>query len=77
MGDKLTIRWEDQRIEAMAIRGQKEEGFKTLSDYVRTTIIRDRFLAGDKDARAIAKENVKKWFRGNLETNKQGKLVIE
>jgi len=77
MGDKLTIRWEDQRIEAMALRGMKEEGFGTLSAYVRSAIIRDRFLAGDKDARAIAKENVKKWYRGELETNKQGKLVIE
>lgn len=63
MGDKLTVRWDDPRIEAMALRGQKEEGFDTLSDYVRAAIVRDRFLMGDKDAKAIARENMLKWWR--------------
>jgi hypothetical protein len=63
MGDKLTVRWEDPRIEAMALRGQKEEGFDTLSDYVRAAIVRDRFLSGDKEAVTLAKENFLKWWR--------------
>jgi len=66
MSEKLTVRWEDARIEAMALRGMKEEKFDTLSDYVRAAIIRDRFLSGDKDASAIVKENIGKWFRGEL-----------
>jgi len=66
MSEKLTVRWEDTRIETMALRGMKEENFDTLSDYVRAAIIRDRFLAGDKDASAIVKENIGKWFRGEL-----------
>jgi hypothetical protein len=66
MSEKLTVRWEDTRIEAMALRGMKEEKFNTLSDYVRAAIIRDRFLAGDKEAAAIVKENIGKWFRGEL-----------
>ena len=64
MSEKLTVRWEDERIEAMALRGMKEEKFDTLSDYVRAAIIRDRFIFGDKDAVAIVKENIGKWFRG-------------
>lgn len=63
MSEKLTVRWEDPRIEAMAMRGMKEEKFDTLSDYVRAAIVRDRFLSGDKDARKMASENVLKWWR--------------
>jgi hypothetical protein len=48
----------------------KEEKFDTLSDYVRAAIIRDRFLAGDKEAAAIVKENIGKWFRGELKPRK-------
>lgn len=66
MGEKLTVRWEDPRIEAMALRGMEAENFDTLSDYVRAAIIRDRFIFGDKDAKAIVKENIGKWFRGDL-----------
>lgn len=60
---KLTVRWDDPRIEAMAMRGMKEEGFDTLSDYVRAAIVRDRFLMGDKEAKIIVRENVLKWWR--------------
>jgi len=63
MSEKLTVRWDDPRIEAMAMRGQKEEGFDTLSDYVRAAIVRDRFLSGDKEAVSLAKENFLKWWR--------------
>jgi len=66
MSEKLTVRWEDARIEVMALRGLKEEKFDTLSDYVRAAIIRDRFLSGDKDGSAIVNENIGKWFRGEL-----------
>jgi Arc/MetJ-type ribon-helix-helix transcriptional regulator len=57
MSAKLTVRWDDPRIEA------KEDKYDTLSDYVRSAIVRDRFLAGDKDARKLAGENVLKWWR--------------
>jgi hypothetical protein len=39
------------------------EGFDTLSDYIRAAIVRDRFLDGDKDAKAIVRENALKWWR--------------
>ena len=63
MSEKLTMRWDDQRIEDMAKRGMEEEKFNTLSDYVRADIVRDRFMSGDKDAKAIVKENIWKWLR--------------
>jgi hypothetical protein len=63
MSERLTVRWDDPRIEAMAMRGMEEEGFDNLSDYVRSAIVRDRFLSGDKDARKMAGENVLKWWR--------------
>jgi hypothetical protein len=66
MSEKLTVRWDDPRIEAMAIRGMKSEGFETLSDYIRATIGRDRVLDGDPDALAIVKANIGKFFRGEL-----------
>ena len=76
MGDKLTVRWEDARIEAMAMRGMQEEKFDTLSDYIRATIVRDRFLAGDKDAKAVCNENILKWWREKA-FFKKIKLVLE
>ena len=63
MSEKLTVRWEDPRIEEMALRGMKEEKFDTLSDYVRAAIVRDRFLSGDKDAKKMVGENILKWWR--------------
>lgn len=63
MSEKLTMRWDDQRIEDMARRGMEDEKFDTLSDYVRAAIVRDRFIFGDKDAKAIVKENIWKWLR--------------
>lgn len=63
MSEKLTMRWDDPRIEEMAKRGMEEEKFDTLSDYVRAAIVRDRLIYGDKDAKAIAKENIWKWLR--------------
>ena len=74
MSEKLTVRWDDPRVEAMANRGMKAEGFETLSDYIRAAIIRDRIFDGDKDAIAIAKENIGKYFRGEL---KRRKVKIE
>jgi len=63
MSEKLTMRWDDPRIEAMAKRGMEDEKFDTLSDYVRAAIVRDRFIFGDKEAKAIVKENIWKWLR--------------
>ncbi len=79
MSEKLTVRWDDPRIEEMALRGMNEEKFDTLSDYVRAAIVRDRYMKGDKDARAIFKENVWKYFRGLIDPKepKQIKWVIE
>ncbi len=76
MSEKLTVRWEDPRIEAMALRGQKEERFDTLSDYVRSCIVRDRFLSGDKEAVALARENLLKWWRQRA-FSKKIRLVTE
>jgi Arc/MetJ-type ribon-helix-helix transcriptional regulator len=70
MSEKLTMRWDDQRIEDMARRGMEEEKFDTLSDYVRAAIVRDRAMAGDKDAKAIVKENIWKWMRRNSVTKR-------
>ena len=72
MSEKLTMRWDDKRIEDMAKRGMEEEKFNTLSDYVRAAIVRDRIWAGDKDAKAIVKENIWKWMRRD---SKEKKLV--
>lgn len=60
---KLTVRWDDPRIEDMAMRGMKEEKFDTISDYVRAAIVRDRFLMGDPDATKLVAENALKWWR--------------
>lgn len=57
MAGKLTVRWDDPRIEEMAMRGMKEEKFDTISDYVRAAIVRDRFLMGDQEARTLVAEN--------------------
>jgi Arc/MetJ-type ribon-helix-helix transcriptional regulator len=70
MSEKLTMRWDDQRIEDMAKRGMAEEKFDTLSDYVRAAIVRDRFMSGDKDAKVIVKENIWKWMRRNSVTKR-------
>ena len=76
MSEKLTVRWEDPRIEDMAMRGMKEEGFKTLSDYIRAAIVRDRFLMGDKVAKEVVKDNFWKWWRGKIKQERL-KLVME
>jgi hypothetical protein len=76
MGEKLTVRWEDPRIEAMAKRAMEEEKFDTLSDYVRAAIVRDRYLFGDKDAKAIVRENTLKWWR-EKSFFKKIRLVLE
>jgi hypothetical protein len=73
---KLTVRWDDSRIEEMAMRGMKEEGFDTISDYVRAAIVRDRFLNGDKDAKKIVSENTLKWWREKA-FKKKIRLVLE
>lgn len=75
--EKLTVRWDDERIKAMAERAMKEEGFINVSDYIRAAIVRDRFLAGDKDAKAIVTENFWKWWRGKRATPGKVKLVLE
>jgi hypothetical protein len=77
MSEKLTVRWDDPRIEAMAERAMKEEGFINISDYVRAAIVRDRFLSGDKDAKAIVADNFWKWWRGKRATPGKIKLVLE
>ena len=76
MSIKLTVRWDDPRIEAMAMRGMEEEGFDTISDYVRAAIVRDRFLAGDKEAITIARGNLLKWWR-QKGYSKKIRLVVE
>jgi hypothetical protein len=76
MSIKLTVRWDDPRIEAMAMRGLAEEGFDTISDYVRAAIVRDRFLMGDKEAKIIVRENVLKWWR-QKGYSKKIRLVVE
>ena len=73
---KLTVRWDDPRIEEMAMRGMQEEKFDTISDYVRAAIVRDRFLMGDKDARKLVGENVLKWWRQKGYAKKI-RLVVE
>ena len=70
MSEKLTVRWDDSRIEKMANRGMKKEGFETLSDYIRAAIVRDRVLDGDPDALEIVKDNIGKFFRGELKPRK-------
>jgi hypothetical protein len=77
MSEKLTVRWDDPRIEAMASRAMKEEGFISVSDYVRAAIVRDRYLAGDKDAKTIVAENFWRWWRGKKATPGKIKLVME
>lgn len=76
MSEKLNVRWDDPRIEEMAMRGMKEEKFDTISDYVRAAIVRDRFLMGDKDARKLVRENALKWWREKA-FKKNIRLVLE
>ena len=56
MSEKLRCDGMMPRIEAMAKRGMEDEKFDTLSDYVRAAIVRDRFIFGDKDAKALSKK---------------------